>query len=150
MSNSRSSVPVINLFGLLYLKARAIGFSLSSEMLKPLSLKGLTGHQTDSEVKSKIGHGLNTWYTRQATKGPKTGLTPTIYGVGWNKKALVTAVCTCILSTQSSGPDPADWETRKQRVPLHNLILNPWQFPRINKAAALRRLTQYPRHQPRN
>jgi len=54
MSNSRSSVPVINLFGLLYLKARAMGSPYSSEVLKPLSLKGLTGHQTASEVKSKM------------------------------------------------------------------------------------------------
>lgn len=89
MSNSRSSVPVINLFGLLYFKARATGFCYSGELLKSLSLKGLTRHQTNSEVKSKIGPRLNTWYTGQGPTGLKTGLTPTIYGVGGIKRLLL-------------------------------------------------------------
>jgi len=58
--------------------------------------------------------GLNTWYTGKATSGLKTQLTATIYGVGGNKTALVTAVCTCILRTQLFGPDPDALQTRRQ------------------------------------
>ena len=128
MSNSCSSVPVINLFGLLYFKVRATASCSSSDLLKSLSLKGLTRPKTNDELKPKIGQGLNTWYTGQVTTGLRTALTPTIYGVGGNKKALVTAVCTCILGTQSSGSDPDAWE-RKQRISLHILTLNLWQVP---------------------
>jgi len=106
MSNSRSSVPVVNLFGLVYLKARATRSCHRIESLKLLNPKELTTRGAVREVKTRIGQELHTCYTGKATSGLKTGLTPPISGAAGEQTALVTVVCTCILGTQLSGPDP--------------------------------------------
>jgi hypothetical protein len=63
MSNSLSSVPVINLFGLSYLKARAIELSIPFKSLKPLNLNWLAGRHAEVEVISMAALKLSSTYT---------------------------------------------------------------------------------------
>ena len=89
-------------------------------------------------MKLRIGQGLNTWYTVKATSGLRMQITPTIYGVGGDKTALVTVVCTCILGTQLPDPDPDALATF--------FPLSPWRVPKpINsiktRQSGLKRLT---------
>jgi hypothetical protein len=87
MSNSRSSEPVIDLFGLVYFNARATRSCHWGEELKSLNPKELTIRCADREVKTRIGPGLDTYYTGKATSGLRTELIPTIYGPGRNRNS---------------------------------------------------------------